>query len=65
MMTSEKMKALNDLADEWARLALKKFNDGAAQTDEDARRFIEHGAFCYGNCAIELREIIEKDWDDD
>lgn len=62
-MTSEEMVALNDLADKWARRAIKKLNDGAAQTDVDAKRFIEHGAFCYGNCAIELRELIKTKLD--
>lgn len=43
------------LADEWEHRARCKFQSAQAQHDEAARRFIEHGATCYFNCAQQLR----------
>lgn len=46
------------LADEWEHLARCKFQSAKAQPDEAGRRFIEHGAVCYFNCAQELRTTL-------
>lgn len=45
----------------WSSRARAKFQSAKMQpeTDEFGRRFIEHGAVCYVNCARELEEFLE------
>ena len=54
-----KEKALQDLCDTWAQRARAKFASAELEKDEAGRRLIEHGAMCYANCALELRELLQ------
>jgi hypothetical protein len=49
---------LTVLIDQWENRARSKFKSGEAQPDEASRRFVEHGATCYFNCAQELRAAL-------
>ena len=48
------------LVSKWRGIAKSKFSSARVQDSEDAARFIEHGATCYANCAIELSEALER-----
>ena len=48
------------LAEEWEHRARCKFESARVQPDEAARRFIEHGATCYFNCAQQLRIALAE-----
>ncbi len=54
-----KDKALQDLCNTWAQRAQAKFASAELEKDEVGRRLIEHGATCYANCALELRELLQ------
>jgi len=43
----------------WSATASAKFRCGAQEPEEFPRRFIEHGAICYANCAIALHKLIK------
>lgn len=53
------MKAFLDLASKWESVARNKFISASGEEHEIHRRFIEHGAICYYNCATQLRELIK------
>lgn len=55
------MLELLKLVQKWERTAAKKFKD-AEHEDTFGKRFIEHGAMCYYNCAQDLKKTIES-WD--
>lgn len=46
------------LVDKWKGIAKSKFTSAEAEETEFGRRFIEHGAICYANSAIELSEAL-------
>jgi hypothetical protein len=47
------------LVTEWEAVARSKFRCAEKEQHEFQRRFIEHGAICYANCAFQLRHLIE------
>lgn len=53
---------INCLIEKWEQIARNKFISADRQATEPcnttAKRFIEHGAMCYFNCAQELRAIL-------
>lgn len=51
-------RTLEALAEEWERVARGKFSDAEHEKTDFGRRFIEHGAMCYVNCAQALREAL-------
>lgn len=57
-MDQELESTVRALSDLWRRRATRAMECAAAQdpADEFGRRFIEHGAMCYFNCARELME---------
>lgn len=50
---------LETLVDDWEQSARRKFADAEREQSEFGRRFIEHGAMCYFNCAQALREALD------
>lgn len=50
---------LLELVRQWSTTARAKFRCGAQEPEEFPRRFIEHGAVCYANCAIALHKLIK------
>ena len=57
----ENKNKLNDLISRWENLARCKFIQAQDEDSEYGRRFIEHGAICYFNCASQLREFLAHD----
>lgn len=57
-MNIDKKKA-EQLVKEWGKISGKKFADADLEHDEFGKRFIEHGAVCYFNCARQLQHLIE------
>lgn len=53
------MKTMTNLAEEWEAIARNKFRSAEHEEQEIHRRFIEHGAVCYFNCATQLRDLIK------
>lgn len=56
---------LDSLVEKWEATARRKFLSADHQKDDPARRptgkkFIEHGAICYCNCARELKEALSS-----
>lgn len=51
---------LVSLIEKWKRTAAIKFKHAKGEETEFGRRFIEHGAICYFNCANELEHLIES-----
>jgi hypothetical protein len=53
------VQGLQLLVSEWERIARRKFTD-AEETKGDpfGKRFIEHGAMCYFNCAQQIKTAI-------
>lgn len=49
---------LLDLAEKWEHSAKNRFLAAEQEKDEFGKRFIEHGALCYFNCAQELRGFL-------
>lgn len=49
---------LAKLAMVWRARAVRKFHDAEREPDVMGRRLIEHGGFCYANCATELEETL-------
>lgn len=47
------------LADKWKRIAANKFKHAEGEETEFGKRFSEHGAICYFNCATELELLIK------
>jgi len=45
------------LISKWRQIAQRKFSD-AEQASGMEKNFIEHGAMCYFNAAIELEEVL-------
>ncbi len=45
----------------WACRADKKFRNSDLEESEFGKRFIQHGAVCYWNCANELQHLL-KAW---
>ena len=56
--TGPETRKLEALAEEWERAARRKFADAEHEQTDFGRRFIEHGAMCYFNCAQALREAL-------
>jgi hypothetical protein len=46
------------LADDWSRIARRKFVNAEAEI-EPGKTLIAHGALCYKNCADELRAALD------
>lgn len=53
------MPALMALILKWEQSARCAFADAKQETDPFGRRFIEHGAMCYFNCARDLRAVAD------
>lgn len=51
-------RTLQALAEKWEGTARLKFADAEREQSDFGRRFIEHGAMCYFNCAQALREAL-------
>jgi hypothetical protein len=51
---------LKDLAIKWERISAIKFDDAESENNEFGKKFIEHGAVCYFNCASQLRHLLES-----
>ena len=57
----EEIERLKVLAADWHHIARCKFVSATNYAKEDfGRRFIEHGAICYRNCAWALEREIKK-----
>ena len=52
---------LTTLAKAWVRRSANKFRNSDLEEMEFGKRFIQHGAICYWNCANELQELL-KSW---
>ncbi len=50
---------LDDLISRWLHTAKCKFIQAKDETNPFARRFIEHGAICYSNCASQLKDLLQ------
>jgi methionyl-tRNA formyltransferase len=50
---------LNDLVLQWLKTAQCKFIQSKDESDPFAKRFIQHGAICYFNCASQLKKLIK------
>lgn len=46
------------LVSQWEDIARRKWIDSKTENDPMGKKLIEHGAFCYQNCARELREAL-------
>lgn len=51
--------ALLALADEWERIAGIKFDAAKHEPEGIQRKFVQHGAICYFNCACQLRQFVK------
>ena len=49
---------LFELVDKWEKSARFAFLSAGEQKDDFGRRFIDHGAMCYMNCATDLKEVL-------
>ena len=49
---------LNKLIKNWENIAKFAFLSAKRQTGSFDKRFIEHGAMCYINCASELKQAL-------
>lgn len=49
---------LRGLVDEWKHVSKAKFNSAGQADLPDERKFIEHGAVCYANCALQLEALL-------
>jgi len=49
---------LTSLAEKWENSAKNRFLAAGQEKDDFGKRFIEHGAMCYFNCAQELKKIL-------
>lgn len=47
------------LVEKWKRIAAIKFKHAEGEKTEFGKRFTEHGAICYINCANELEHLIK------
>jgi len=47
------------LANRWEHLAKCQFASAKTQSDDFGRRFVEHGAMSYFNCAQELKALAQ------
>lgn len=60
-MKSEELDKLKEMAAHWHHRANCKFACATNYPEGDfGRRFIEHGATCYRNCAWELEREIKR-----
>jgi hypothetical protein len=57
-MSAEEIDAIKKLIFDWEGIARNKFIDANLEGDEIGKRFIEHGAICYFNCAQELKKAL-------
>jgi hypothetical protein len=57
-MKKEVADSLIAIADDWLRIARRKFVDAQTEVDPAGKRLIEHGAICYKNCADELKAAL-------
>ena len=48
------------LVDKWFLYARNKFSDASEEDTDFGKRFIEHGAMCYFNCARALEHLIKS-----
>jgi hypothetical protein len=49
---------LTAIADNWLRIAHRKFVDAESEQDPAGKRLVEHGALCYVNCADEIKAAL-------
>lgn len=54
------MEKLFLLAEKWKQRARSKVRSASFESSDFGRRFIEHGAMCYANCADELIEALSS-----
>ncbi len=64
-MDSVEVQVILKLIEKWEGAARRAFKSAEHQKDDPAKRpsgrkFIEHGAICYGNCAHDLREALSS-----
>ena len=52
---------LFNLIERWENFARSSFHSASSQQDDFGRRFIEHGAMCYVNCATDLKKALTSD----
>lgn len=52
------MEQLQQLADKWDEIARSKFMSAKQERQAMQKSAIEHGAWCYFNCAQELRRCL-------
>lgn len=63
-MDQEMKSQLIEAAERWEDAARSKFHNARhwrEKGDMFGARFIEHGAFCYFNCANELRRLLDAE----
>lgn len=51
---------LETLVARWERIAKRRFEDAEAESENIHKRFLTNAAFCYFNCANELRTVLFK-----
>ncbi len=51
---------LLSLVEKWETSARFAFLSAEKQEDEFGKRFVEHGAMCYTNCATDLKEALSS-----
>jgi hypothetical protein len=59
-LTGEKRRYMEliELAEKWEYYAKNRFLAAEQEKDDFGKRFIEHGAMCYFNCAQELKAAL-------
>jgi hypothetical protein len=57
---AEAAKRLLSLTAYWKRIAANKFRSAAEEETPFGRRFVQHGAICYFNCAAQLEGLVES-----
>ena len=60
-MPPERDVALLALVQKWEQRARRAFESATQEKTAFGRRFIEHGAMCYFNCAQDLRAAVQAD----
>ena len=51
---------LLELIDKWKKAAKFGFLSADQQHDQFGKRFIEHGAICYTNCVLDLKQVLSS-----
>jgi len=54
---------LEELANSWLRLARIKIKDSEREKDPMGARLIRHGGFCYYNCAMDIKRLLDASED--